>query len=272
MLFARVDLRNHRKITVIDGRVAYCGSQNLTDETFTNPRTKKLASWIDITARIEGPCVYELQTVFLQDWTHDSEEELGDLAQFFPAFADAGTSVAQVVPSGPQMGRKTIHSALLAMMYAAREEIVMTTPYFVPDEAMKAALIGAALRGVSVVLVLPDELDMPIVAAASRAHYEDLLEVGIRILHHEGGLLHAKTAVIDRELALVTSANLDMRSFWLNFEVSLVVYDVDFAGLLRFSQTKYIGQSHEVFLDEWRARPRLRRFVDNIAQLAGPLL
>jgi cardiolipin synthase len=120
--------------------------------------------------------------------------------------------------------------------------------------------------------VLPDLLDARIVAAASRAHYEDLLEVGVVIMHHDGGLLHAKTATVDRRLALVTSANLDMRSFWLNFEVSMFVYDRDFAGMLRFLQTKYVGQSHRVHLDEWRRRPFWRRLSDNVAQLFGPLM
>jgi cardiolipin synthase len=273
MLFARIDLRNHRKITVVDGRVAYCGSQNLTDESFRASRNRRVGPWIDGTVRIEGHAVHPLQAIFLQDWFCESDEELMDPGQFFPEpDGRGGTSIVHVVPSGPGPQPATIHHALLAMIHGAREEIVMTTPYFVPDEPMKAALLNAALRGVSVTLVVPDMLDARVVAAASRSHYEDLLEAGVTILHHEGGLLHAKTATIDRTLALVTSANLDIRSFWLNFEVSMFVYDDDFAGMLRFLQTKYVGESRQIHLDEWRRRPIWRRLVDNTAQLFGPLL
>lgn len=273
MLFARIDLRNHRKIAVVDGLVAYCGSQNLTDESFCATRNRRVGPWLDTTTRVTGHAVHPLQAIFLQDWVADSEEALPDLGRFFPPpRPGTGSSIAHVVPSGPGPQPGTIHQALLAMLHGAREEILMTTPYFVPDEPMKAALINAALRGVSVTLVLPDLLDARIVAAASRAHYEDLLEVGVVIMHHDAGLLHAKTATVDRRLALVTSANLDMRSFWLNFEVSMFVYDSDFAGMLRFLQTKYVGQSHRVHLDEWRRRPVWRRFVDNVAQLFGPLM
>lgn len=272
MVFARVDLRNHRKIAVIDGVTAYCGSQNLTDETFRIRKTRKLGAWIDATVRLEGPAVQALQTVFLRDWASDAEEQLLDLKDVLPPVKAVGTSIVHVIPSGPGDQSDTIHHAFLAMLYAAREEIVITTPYFVPDEATKSALINAALRGVSVILVLPDQLDAVIVAAAARAHYEDLLVAGVRILNHAGGLLHSKTAVIDRELGMVGSANFDMRSFWLNFECTLFIYDDDFAGILRFMQTQYIEDADEIDLTAWRARPMYRRFVDNTAQLLGPLL
>lgn len=273
MLLARVDLRNHRKVAVIDGLIGYCGSQNLTDETYRASRRKHTGPWIDTTARIEGPAVQPLQNIFLKDWECDSEEDLPDLNRFFPApLRTGGKSIVQVVPSGPGPQPDTIHQALLSMLYSAKSEIIMTTPYFVPDEATKSALINAALRGVKVTLVLPDELDMPVVAAASRSHYQDLLEVGVTILHHLDGLLHAKTATIDGELALVTSANLDMRSFWLNFEISMFVYDDDFAGMLRHLQVKYMHESEQIHLDEWRKRSIVKRFVDNTARLFSPLL
>lgn len=273
MLFARVDLRNHRKVAVIDGTIGYCGSQNLTDETYRASKRRHVMPWIDTTARIEGPAVQPLQNIFLKDWECDSEEDLPDLNRFFPPpLRTGGKSIVQVVPSGPGPQPDTIHQALLSMLYSAKHEIIMTTPYFVPDEATKAALVNAALRGVKVTLVLPELLDMQVVAAASRSHYLDLLEAGITIMHHLDGLLHAKTATIDGELALVTSANLDMRSFWLNFEVSMFVYDDEFTGLLRQLQIKYIHESEHVHLDEWRNRPMIKRFLDNSARLFGPLL
>lgn len=271
-LLSRMDLRNHRKITVIDGHTAYCGSQNLTDETFRSRKRRKTGPWIDTTVRIVGPGVHPLQTVFLRDWACEGVEEIGPLQVYFPEVPAAGQSLVHVIPSGPGPQPEAIHQALLAMLFSAQNEIIMTTPYFVPDEATKAALLNASLRGVRVTLVLPDVLDAVIVAAASRSHYEDLLEAGVRIMHHTAGLLHAKTAVIDQHLAVVTSANLDMRSFWLNFEISLFVYDDDFASMLRFLQTKYIEEADQIHLDEWRKRPFLRRFLDNAAQLLGPLL
>jgi cardiolipin synthase len=272
LLFARIDLRNHRKIAVIDGNIAYCGSQNLTDETFTSTKLRVVGPWIDTTVRMTGPAVQALQTVFLRDWAADSDERFGTEAQYFPAPRKTGSSIVHVVPSGPGPRPDAIHQALLTMLFSAKEEILMITPYFVPDEATKAALINAAQRGVSVMLVLPNVLDAPLVAAASRSHYDELLSAGVRILHHPEGLLHAKTSTIDRKLAVVSSANLDMRSFWLNFEITLFIYDDDFASLLRFQQMKYVGESEEIDPLAWQKRPAIQRFVDNTAQLFGPLL
>ncbi|MBL0928115.1 MAG: cardiolipin synthase [Phycisphaerales bacterium] len=275
MLLARIDLRNHRKIAVIDGRVAYSGSQNLTDETFTK---RGKGPWIDTTLRIEGPAAQALQTVFLRDWSLDSGEVLPDIDRWMPDLGDPGKvrppgdTVVHVIPSGPGPQPDAVHQAFLAMLFAAREEIIMTTPYFVPDEGTRAALVNAALRGVAVTIILPDELDAPVVAAAGRSHYDDLLAAGVTIAHHVGGLLHAKTATIDRRLAVVGSANFDVRSFWLNFETTMFIYDRDFAGTLRFLQRSYLDESQALHLAEWRARPAWRRFLDNSAQLLSPLL
>ncbi|MFO0860710.1 MAG: cardiolipin synthase [Phycisphaerales bacterium] len=272
MLFARLDLRNHRKISVIDGTVAYCGSQNLTDKTFRNKRRRKVGPWIDTTVRITGPAVQALQTVFLRDWAAETEEQLKDAEAFYPSPVKTGTSIVHVVPSGPGPQPDAIRQALLAAIFTAREEIVMVTPYFVPDESMKAALINAGLRGVAVTLILPDTLDARLVEAASRAQFESLLDAGIRIALHPEGLLHAKTATIDRKLGMVGSANLDMRSFWLNFEVTLFVYDGEFTDELRRQQRRYLRESIEVDRQQWKRRPFAVRLVDNLAQLAGPLL
>jgi len=272
VLFARIDLRNHRKIAVIDGSIGYCGSQNLTDETFKLNTRPGVGPWIDVTARMTGPAVQALQTTFLADWQLDSPEELPPLDTFLPEPSVTGNSVVHVVPSGPGPRPEAIHHALLSLLFGAKDEIIMTTPYFVPDEATQSALVNASLRGVAVTLVLPDVLDSRLVAAASRAYYEELLEAGVRILHHRDGLLHAKTAVVDRRLAMVTSANFDRRSFWLNYETSLLVYDEDFAGLLRFMQANYIKDSTQIYLDEWRARSWWTRFVEQSAQLFSALL
>lgn len=272
MLLHRIDLRNHRKIAVIDGVTAYTGSQNITDATFKVNRRLGIGPWIDASVRMEGPAVEALQTVFLGDWMLDSGEDVGPIGPFLPEPAEAGTSTVHVVPSGPGPEPDAIRQAVLAMVFAARDEIVITTPYFVPDEATKTALTNAVLRGVSVALIVPKVLDAPIVAAAARSHFEDLLEAGVRVMRHGPGLLHAKTMTIDRRLAVIGTANFDMRSFWLNYENTLFVYDEAFAEELRALQGRYIASSEGLELEAWRARPALRRFADNIAQLMGPLL
>lgn len=272
MLFARVDLRNHRKISVIDGTIAYCGSQNLTDKTYRNRRRRKVGPWIDTTVRITGPAVQALQTVFLRDWAAETDESFKDGEVFYPAPQKTGTSIVHVVPSGPGPQPDSIRQAILSAVFGAREEIVMVTPYFVLDETMKTALMNASLRGVVVTLILPDTLDARLVEAASRAQFQDLLDSGVKIALHPEGLLHAKTATVDRKLAMVGSANLDMRSFWLNFEITLFVYDGEFTDELRRQQRQYLKESFELDAARWRKRPFISRFVDNVAQLAGPLL
>lgn len=274
MLFARIDLRNHRKLAVIDGRIGYVGSQNITDDTFKfNPRTG-IGPWIDATLRLEGPAAHALQTVFLRDWLLDSDEQFDSLEPFFPeeVLRQDGGSVLHVIPSGPGTRLDAVHQSFLSTIYAAREELVITTPYFVPDEATKAALCMAAMRGVEVLIVVPERLDAPLVAAAARSHYLDLLDAGVKIYHYHAGLLHAKTMTADRKLAIIGSANVDMRSFWLNFEITLFVYDTDFSSLVRFMQKDYLNKSHRVRRDEWMKRSVVLRFADNCAQLISPLL
>lgn len=272
MLFARVDLRNHRKLAIIDGAIAYCGSQNLTDETFRNPHNKKVGPWIDATLRIQGPACQGLQTVFFGDWCLDCSEDFPTFDPYFPSQTRPGESVVHIVPSGPGQNPEVIHQAFLSMIFAARSELVMTTPYFVPDEATKAALINAAMRGVDVTLVFPEMLDSALVAAAGRAHYEDLLAAGVKVLEHRHSLLHSKTMSVDKDMAVIGSANFDMRSFWINYELTLVVYDDDFSSELRFMQQKYIDESKQIFFDDWIRRPVLHRLRDHAAALLGPLL
>ena len=295
-LFQRLDLRNHRKIIVVDGVIGYAGSQNITDDTFRSKPRRQTGPWIDSSLRVQGPAVYALQAVFLRDWMLDSDVPIGALDQYIPplppftpaprpepgARTSSTTSVqseapcvVQVIPSGPGGGGQApqaIHQAMLTTIFAAHEELVMTTPYFVPDDATRSALMAAATRGVSVTLVMPKVSDSRLVASASRSHYLDLLESGVRILHYRKGLLHAKTMTVDRNIAIIGSANMDARSFWLNFEVTLFVYDDDFGSVVRFMQTQYIADSDEVHLDEWRKRSLWETFRDNAAQLLGPLL
>lgn len=271
--FSRLDLRNHRKIAVFDGRIAYCGSQNLCDSTFRSSK-RKTGEWIDATVRVVGPAAQALAVTFLRDWQLDSEEHIQRVDDFLPPLTIEGDAecIVQVVPSGPGPTPQAIHQALLTMIYSAREEIIMTTPYFSPDDALMQAVCAAATRGVRVVLVMPEISDSPLVAAAARSHYLDMLEAGVEIHHYRGGLLHAKTVTMDRNMALVGSTNMDQRSFFLNFEVTLFIYDDDFASVLRFLQTEYLGKSERIHLDQWKNRSSFAVLRDNSAQLLGPLL
>ncbi|TVQ30275.1 MAG: cardiolipin synthase [Phycisphaeraceae bacterium] len=274
MLFSRLDLRNHRKIVAIDGHTGYVGSQNLNDSTFKQHPRKPIGQWVDAMARVTGPAAMALDVVFLLDWQLDSKENIQNLADYLPEMElpeDDG-SVVQIIPSGPGPIPEAIHQAQLTIIYSAQEELIMTTPYFVPDESTRTALQAAAKRGVSVTLVCPERGDSRLVQAAGRSYYLDLLEAGVKIMHFRDGLLHAKTLTVDRRIALIGSANLDMRSFWLNFEVTMVVYDTDFASILRFLQRHYISRSNAVTLEQWRRRPMYRFAVENTAQLVAPLL
>lgn len=273
-LFNRIDLRNHRKIAVIDGRIGYAGSQNLNDSTFGVPRKlNKLGPWFDATLRIEGPAVSALQSVFMCDWKLDAEEAFADLAAYFPELEGVEDGAAvHVIASGPGGAGPTVHNLFLEFIASAREELVMTTPYLVPDDATLIALENAVLRGVHVTLIVPEKHDHPIVLAAAQGHYSWFLDKGIEIHAHRGGLLHAKTATIDRRVAIVGSANIDIRSFWLNFELTLCVYDARCARQVRDLQDQYLSQSRKLSPEQWRSRAIWKRAVQNTARLLSPLL
>lgn len=270
-LFVRRDLRNHRKIVVIDDRVAYTGSQNLVDPRFFKQESG-VGEWVDAIARITGPAAAVLDGVFALDWSVETHDE----CELSPVTGDESPApagpIVQVVPSGPDLRPEAIHQLLLTAIYAARREIVMTTPYFVPDEAILTALLSAALRGVDVTLVVPARNDSLFVRYASVAHFDDLMSAGAAIALFKGGLLHTKSMTIDGSISVFGSVNLDMRSLWLNFEISLFVYDAAFTSRLRAIQNTYLGNSDRLDLDEWRRRPALRRFTENAFRLLGPVL
>jgi len=269
MLLSRIDLRNHRKIVVIDGAISYTGSQNMADAEFAiKPR---YAPWVDAMVRIEGPITWDLQVLFVEDWYLDTGESLEDLLHIQPLAHSDGV-IAQVMGTGPNSFNEALRQLNQAAFHAAREELIVTTPYFVPDEATLTALCTTARRGVDTMLVVPARNDSPLIAAASRSHYPYLLECGVKIYEFQHGLLHAKTVTVDRDLALVSTANLDRRSFELNFEVSLVVYDDDFASQLRFLQVGYISQSRLVESVRWRRRPWPTRLCYNAAGTLSALL
>ena len=178
----------------------------------------------------------------------------------------------QIIPSGPNIDPAGMQQMILATMFRAKEELILTTPYFVPGEAELAALCSIARSGVETLLVVPQRNDSPLVGAASRSHYPTLLEAGVRIYEYRLGLLHAKTMTIDRSLGMVTTANFDRRSFELNFEITTLIYDSNFASQLRFLQRSYVADSQAVDERGWRVQPWPRRLGQNVAGLFSPLL
>jgi cardiolipin synthase len=272
-LFVRVDLRLHRKIVVIDGLVAFTGSLNLVDPQFFK-QGKGVGEWVDAMVRVTGPAVKLLELVFVWDWLIETGETLEGQIPANPGDmpASAGQAVAQVLPSGPGYRDGTIHQLLLTAIYSARRQLIMTTPYFVPDEALIGALQSAAQRGVEVTLIVPYHIDSVLVRYASQAYNDDLLRAGVRILRFRGGLLHTKSVVIDGETTLFGTVNLDIRSMRLNFEVTIIVYDAAFGSDVRNLQLSYAKSSEPMDLERWRRRGRAGRFLENAAQLVSPLL
>ena len=273
MWFVRLDLRLHRKIVVIDGEVAYTGSMNLVDPRFFK-KEAHVGEWVDAMVRLRGPAVEGLAITFLGDWEMETGEGVARLRETgdVHALAPAGRAIVQAVPSGPVAREESIQAVLLMAIYAARRELVLTSPYFVPDEPLVTAMATAALRGVDVTLVVPARLDSKLASLASEPSKGDLLASGVRIVEYETGLLHTKSVTVDGELSLFGSLNLDPRSFVLNFELTLAVYDHAFTTALRALQQTYIERSRPMDLSAWRGRPARRRFVENTARLLGPLL
>lgn len=271
---ARVDLRNHRKIVVIDGRVGYTGSQNMAEASFA-PKPR-YAPWVDVMMRIEGPAVHDLQGLFAQDWHMETGEDPAEVLtpqrQSLEQSGRLADSAVQIAGTGPASENDAMRQLLQTAIHSAREELLITTPYFVPDAGTMSAIVASARCGVDTTLVLPGRNDSRLVAAASRACYDDLLRAGVHLWEYSPGLLHAKTITVDRKLAIITTANMDRRSFDLNFEVSTVVYDADFANLLRLVQRSYIDRSRAVDPSTWMLRPQYHRLVENAAALMHPVL
>ena len=268
----RPDLRLHRKIVVIDDAAAYTGSFNLVD-----PRLFKqdagVGEWVDAMVRLEGPGVLALNALFRWDWEVETGRDLNfDEGGDSFSVRRPGEANMLLIPSGPGSTGNNIYQLLLMSIYSARHEIVITTPYFVPDEAVSTALLTAAERGVKVTVILPERNDSRLVHHTCGSYFDDMLAAGIRIFGFKGGLLHTKSVVVDRQVALFGSVNLDVRSFWLDFEVTLGVHDSDFAKRLSALQDKYIENSTFVNLPTWRQRPGKERFYENLARLASPLL
>jgi cardiolipin synthase len=265
----RMDLRNHRKLAVIDDSIAYVGSHNLVNPDYGGRRG---GPWVDITGRYTGPVASELALVFAEDWAFETDEflEPPDLSTI-SSKDNTGTAM-QVVPTGPSSPAETYRRLLLAAVQSAREKLTLTTPYFVPDEPTLVALKMAANRGVQVNLLLPAVPDHMFTAAAGRAHFSALLEEGVRIFLYRPGLLHAKTTTVDDGFTIMGSANLDVRSFNLNFELSVVLYGKEVTAEMRTLQESYLADSTQLDAQIWAQRSTAKRYADSAITLLSPLL
>ena len=272
-IVGRADVRLHRKIIIFDGRIAWTGSMNLVDPRFFK-QDAGVGEWVDAMVRLEGAAVVPLGVVMVGDWVVETGEAFHEVmvsAGLHLARAD-GEADIQVIPSGPGLTDDGLLQMLLAIVNGAETELVITTPYLVPDDALILALRGAAARGVRVSVILPEKVDSLLTRYASRSYYDELLDIGVEIFLYRDGLLHTKSITADRSISMFGTVNLDMRSLWLNYEVALFVYDVDFATALHELQESYITRSDLLDPAAWAARPFRQRFVDNMVRLASPLL
>ena len=260
----RMDLRNHRKVAVIDNRTAYVGSQNLAAAEFVPGRPNR-----ELVARVHGPVVAHLEGVFASDWFIETGESLPVDPTTPVHHADAAT---QLLPSGPAYPFENARDAVNALIHLARHRLVLVTPYFVPDDATLSALRIAALSGVDVQLILSASNNQRLTAWAQQSYFDELLACGVRIALYRPHFLHAKHLSVDEGMALVGSINLDIRSFALNAEIGLMCYDAGVVARLREIETAYLADAEQLDLATWRRRPAWQRSREGIARLADALL
>ncbi|RIV67387.1 cardiolipin synthase [Flagellimonas aequoris] len=268
----RLNYRNHRKIVVIDGKVAFTGGINVCDKYINNGKNDLF--WRDTNVVIKGPAIFGLQQVFLSDWNFCSKENLGIDRELFPIIpnnAQANAAV-QVVSNGPDSDLPNILYAIIQAIQLAKREVLITTPYYIPDGSLQQSLIIAALSGVDVKLLVPKKGDSKLVNRATQAYFDELLEAGVKIYLYEKGFVHAKTFVTDRRLASIGTANLDLRSFDLNFEVNAIIYDEKTAIKLAESFDDDLLVSEEITSENWNNRPRLRKLTERLVRLISPFL
>jgi len=269
--YTRIDLRNHRKIVVIDGQVGFTGSQNLIKRNYFR---KDTIYYDELVARISGPVVAQLAAAFLTDWYSETgfllKRQTAPETAFEPKVA--GNVLCQVLPSGSGFENENNLKLFTSLIHAARYKLVITNPYFVPDDALMTAITSAAQRGVDVTLVNSEVSDQFLVSHAERSYYEDLLRAGVKVYRYKAPiLLHSKHITIDDDIAVIGSSNLDIRSFQLNLEVTLICYDPSVVADLRQVEARNLSRSNAVNLDEWEARSAKEKLFENISRLTAAL-
>jgi|LSQX01.2.fsa_nt_gb cardiolipin synthase len=269
----RPDLRNHRKLVVIDGTVGFMGSQNLVDSSY-NKRSniKRGLHWRDLMVRVEGPAALGLEAVFLSDWYVETGQAMRELIDEERLVQFAGELDCQVLPSGPGFGRENNLQVFVSLLYTAEHRISITSPYFIPEGAIMHALRAATARGVYVELFVSEIGDQAMVYHAQRSYYEELLDAGVRIfMFRPPYILHSKHFTIDDSVAVVGSSNMDQRSFNLNMEVSMVVHGESFVRDLDEVTAYYHANSRELTIEEWRRQSLPSKLLDGLARLTSAL-
>ena len=267
----RPDLRNHRKILVVDGAVAFTGSQNLIEPGYNKPKNHQAGrEWVELMARVEGPVVSALNLLFATDWYSETGIKLDD--EIGTAPPPVGEIEGQVIPSGPGFATENNLRAFTTLLYSAQRRLSITSPYFVPDESLLYAITTAAQRGVEVELFVSEAGDQFMVFHAQRSYYEALLRAGVRIYFYPApAILHSKFFSVDDDVAVLGSSNMDMRSFGLNYEVSLMLLGAEVVAEMRKVEDTYRAMSKELVLEDWLARSRGSAYMDNVMRLTAAL-
>lgn len=263
----RVNYRNHRKIAVIDGKIGYIGGMNIADQYI---KGLKWGAWKDLSIRIQGNGVHALQVVFLLDWYYSHKETLNG-SSYFPEIEPQGNNPMQVVTSSPMYTYENLTEGFFQAINSAQKSIYIQTPYFMPSEQIVRAMETAALSGIEVNLMIPRRCDNPLVGAASYSYIRSLLERGVKVWLYTAGFLHSKLIVVDDSLTIVGSANMDTRSFELNFEASAFIYDSETA--LK-AKDIFLGDQKDAIrleYDKWIKRPRLKRYFESMMRLMSPV-
>ncbi len=267
----RINYRNHRKLVIIDGRIGYVGGFNVGDEYLG--LNKRFGYWRDTHLRMIGNSVHAIQTRFILDWNQASESnDISYSANLFPTIQSSGQTSMQIVTSGPDSEWEHIKYGYIKMISYARESIWIQTPYFIPDASLLDALRIACLTGKDVRIMIPNKPDHPFVYWATYFHVGELLKAGAKIYIYDNGFIHAKTIIVDGKLASVGTANIDVRSFKLNFEVNAFLYDEEIGVSLTESFNKDLIVSTELTLDQYKQRSLKIRFKESISRLLSPIL
>jgi cardiolipin synthase len=273
----RLNYRNHRKIIVVDGNVGFVGGINISDRYVNGPASpdarQKQMYWRDTHLRIDGPGVQYLQYLFFCDWNFCASQKLQADAQYFvDRRPPGGSESVQIAASGPDSPTATIMLSMFKAINLARKEILLTTPYFIPGDTILNALKVAALGGVSVRILAPGISDSRLVNAAAWSYFDELLRAGVEIHLYHRGFIHVKTLVVDDNISIVGTANMDYRSFDLNFEVNAVVYGENLAHELRTAFMNDLKDARQIDGEAWRRRPVLKKLSERLARLLSPLL
>ena len=275
--FRRPDLRNHRKMLIIDGERGFLGSLNMIDSSYLMPKNiREGRHWVDVMVELSGPVIASMNTIFAVDWLMESDELLEIVDQVHPEIDRDQVNVVQLVPSGPGYSTEPNLRMFNSIIHHAKERLVMCSPYFIPDESMLEAVTSACYRGVRVELLVSEQADQFAVGHAQSSYYQALLEAGVRIyLYKAPYVLHSKYVLADPDspdaVGAVGSSNMDMRSFGLNYEVSLMITRGNIIAQLDDLTNEYLRNSTELTLDEWNNRSYARRYVDNIMRLTSAL-